>query len=291
MPGPIQKAPTCVPARYGLLSVAEVEEVSEGHWAADEGFQYDLESCGEILALSGRCTPTPENKSDALEGVGVEVSESFTLIAGYKCSVPGRPVSEAWDFAERRLTQGESRGVEKAFWTGVDSLDARIPQTLTGVDELDDPLAVDLTPVVGTAINITDATALLEDWAGDVMSCSPIIHVTRGIATYMAESGLITPSGQIMYAAGTGSRVAVGGGYSNTGPDGLPAAAGEGWMFISGGVKVLRAPMFFTPERGNNGAAINREINDIEVFAERTYGFELGCGLAAVLVDLNSCCG
>jgi len=282
--GVLVGAPGCSPARYGLLSVAEVEdrEETEGHWQA--GFSHDVESCDELLAMSNDCTPTPDTKVGSLDGVGTEDGDSFTLVAGYKCSLGGRPIEDAWDFAQRRLDRGTDRGLERVFWTGQDSFGNNIRESLG-----QNPDVVDLTPVAG-AVAITDGVALLESWAGENMPCGPIIHAARGIGTYLAERSLIEAEGTQLYARGTGSRIAIGGGYLVSGPNGVAAPAGEGWLFVTGGVKILRSPSFFTPPRTPAGAAVNRAINDVQVFAERTFGFLIDCGIAAIRVNLKSCC-
>lgn len=276
----------CVPPRYGLLTVAEIEDRDEaaGHWQA--GFSQDVASCDDIIVMSNDCAPTPENKEGALGGVDTFDGDPFTLVAGYECSVGGRPVEDAWRFAGDRLTQGEARAVERTFWTGLDNFGNPIRNTL-GYAYEEDEGAFDVTPD-DTAVPITDGLALLESWAGDNMSCAPVIHAGRGLAVYMANAGLLEPSGQILYSKGTGSRIAIGGGYLVNGPLGVEPAVGEGWMFVTGSIKVVRSPMFFTPEEGEKAAAINRSTNDIQVFAERTYGITRGCGLAAVRVILGS---
>lgn len=285
--GTLITPPACVPARYTLFSVAEVEDRPEtaGHWQA--GFSHDNISCGDLVVVSP-CIGgenTTENKEDAATGLATEDGDPFTVVAGYECSVPGRSVTEAWDLAEEKLTRGEVRAVERAFWTGQDSNGNEIRESLGGTNAG----AVDITPTPGTAVSITDGFALMENWAGENNPCTPVFHANRGLATYLAERRLIEADGEVMRAVGTGSRVVVGGGYQLTGPVGDVPGAGESWLYVSGGIKILRSPTFFTPERQDTGGAVDRVVNDITVFAERTYGILLGeCGIAAVLVNLCS---
>lgn len=292
-PGVEVTGPNCVRSRYGLLSVAETEEVPDGHW--ESGFHHIQVSCEDIETRVVNCPQdtTPKDTEDA--GLDFPVGDAFTLIAPFKCSTGGLRLSEAWDYAEERLNRAEDRSLEQVFWTGRDALDNRVRGALgsaiIGPDDDDDETeeVVDLTPAAG-AVSITDGLALLEQWAGENMACQPVIHAARGIATYLAERHLIGPEGEMMRALGTGSRVAVGGGYSTTGPDHTAADAGEAWLWVSGSIKVRRAPVFFTPTRTEEAAAVDRIINNVTVFAERNYGFTRECGLAAIKVNLKSCC-
>lgn len=284
--GTLIQGASCVPARYGLLTVAEIDDraETEGHWQM--GFRQEVESCKELMVLSNDCSPTPENKAPSLDGYVTFDGDPFTLVAGYTCAVGGSlPIDEAWGSAEDRLTQGEARAVERTFWTGLDSVGNPIRNGLGSADAD----VVDVTPVTG-AVFITDGVSLLEAWAGENMSCAPIVHASRGVSTYMADRNLVEPIGQVLYLRGTGSRVSVGGGYLATGPEGVEAPDGEAWLFLTGSVKVMRSPLFHTPPRGDTAAAIDRQINDVTVFAERTYGFTRECGIAAVRVILTSCC-
>lgn len=280
-PGVEVDAPACVFPRYGLLSVAEVEDVADGHWLTK--FHTEIESCDDLEVRAIHCEGDARTQPKLTEGpLDFPESDPFTLVAPFECSTGGLRLSDAWTHAENRLDQGESRSLERTFWTGRDRFANELGGTMGG-----DPDAVDLTPGTG-AVSITDGFALLEQWAGENMPCGPVLHAARGLGVYLAERNLIEPSGNVMYSSGTGSRVAVGGGYNTTGPDGTPAATGEGWLWVTGAIKVLRGPKFFTPDRGDVASAVDRTVNDITVFAERNYGFTRGCGLAAIRVNLKS---
>lgn len=270
--GVLVDPPGCTPPRFGLLSVAEVEDRTDGHW--ELGVNYDLMSCEDLITVEV-CPVLPEDKTPSATGWNNATSSPFALVAGYKCSTGGRTrLSEAWDYAGKRLDRGEGRSLERRFWT-VD---------LAGATDV-----VDLTPE-GGAVAITDGLAMLESALGDCSPCNPIIHASRGMGTYLAERHLIGAEGNVMTALGTGSQVAVGGGYPLTGPAGDEPAAGEAWIFGTGSVKILRGSTFFTPDRSDTAASVDRAINDQMVFAERFYAALLDCCKFAVRVNLKSCC-
>lgn len=274
--------PACVPTRYGLASVAEFEERTEPHWAA--GFYHEQLSCDALQSISLTCATLGEAKDSADSGLSFPTGDPFALVAPFECSTGGLLLSRAWDLAGERLDRSEGRSLETVYWTGRDSAGNVVDGTLGGTAGV-----VDVTPG-GGAVDITTGVALLEDWAGDNMPCGPVIHAQRGLGTYFAERNLVAANGNLMYMSGTGTRVALGGGYQASGPNNVAAAAGEAWMFVTGSVKVVRGAKFFTPDQGDNAAAVDRLVNDVTVFAERIYGTMSDCGIAAVRVTLSSCC-
>lgn len=281
-PGVEIDGPICDPSPYGIFSVATIEDLPEGHWM--DGTFHEQESCDDLLVVSQFCEP--HTKTDSAAGPAFPESDTFVVVAGYECATAGDTLAVAHDRAEERLAQGEERSVERTFWTGKDGTPAA-NTVRTNLNQ--NPDAVDLTPG-GVATSITNGLALLESWAGENMACRPVLHVNRGVAVYLDKHDHIRPDGDVMFVRSTGSRVVVGGGYLVTGPNGVAAPAGEGWLYITGAVKILRSPVFFTPPRDDQAAAVDLQINDVAVFAERFYSVSLGCGLAAVRVTLTDCC-
>lgn len=284
--GVLVAPPSCVPSKYGLLSVAEVEDRPDGHWMA--GIEYELETCEDLFVLTPKCNQLTQDL-DPKDATGGNVSfdnfaDPFTMVAAYECGTVGRALSEAWEHAEIRLDRGENRTIERTFWTGKDRKGNAIRQSLG-----ENSNVVDLTPVAG-ALSISDGLATLESWAGDEYPCQPILHAQRGLAVYMGQSNVIRHDNDEMRVVGTGSRVVVGGGYTASGPMGNVPAPGESWLFVTGSIKVNRGPKFFTPDRGEDAAAVDRVVNDVTVFAERTYAIQQDCIVGAVRVILQSCC-
>lgn len=286
-PGVEVDGPACVPARFSLYSVAEVDDREDGHWQA--GNYHRQLPCGDIQTVSTDCVPGDVIKDTTDAFPSFPESDAFALVAPYDCSTGGSlPLSEAWDLATERLTRSEIRSVERAFWTGLDSQGVTVRTSLG-----QNPDAVDLTPVAG-AVSITDGVALLESWAGENMACAPIIHAARGLGTYFAERNLVhadfKDAAGVLRMTGTGSRVAIGGGYLVSGPMGDAPAAGEGWIYVTGSVKVTRGPVFHTPTRDDQAGAVDRLINDVTVYAERMVSIATECGIAAIKVKLCGCC-
>jgi hypothetical protein len=285
--GVLVAAPACPPSPYGLKSVADVLEQPFDQFG--KGVEWDFVACGyDPGVVSGQCPALPESQTKvAQRGFDTASSGAFAVYAGFICNA--MELGRAWDFADTLLTRNWWRAVERAFWTGQDQDGNPVDSSLGTAD------VTDLSASTG-AVEITAGLAMLESFAADCFDCLPIIHGQRGIAPYIQErSHLETADGGKRFAA-TGTLFAPGGGYLSTGPSdesgdesGDPED-GTAWLYVTGAVNVLHTPTFFTPRKDDAAAAVDREINNVEVFAERGVAFQLGCCVGAVQVNLTSCC-
>lgn len=283
--GVLVEGPAHVPARYGLLSVAELVDDPDGHWLT--GVLNDVEACDD-LTIHSACPVEPmPNKEDDATSYHTNHSDPFFLVAGFKCSTVGMTRQRAHDIAGRRLSRGENRGLERAFWNGLDAGGNALEGSLT-----QNPDVLDITPVSG-AIDLTSGVAMLESAMGDCYPGTAVLHANRGVATYLAERMVLEDDNGVQRFRATGSSLVVGGGYNITGPVGnahADPASGEGWMFATGAIKVLRGPTAFVPELPSDPSMVDRVINNYTVFAERPYDILLDCCIFAVRVQTVSCC-
>lgn len=284
------EGPACVPTRFGLRSVADVSVDGTAGWT--KGLEWDELACGyDPGIVSGQCPTLPEQRKTAVRGYGTNYADAFAVYAGWECSTGGLTLSEAWDNAEELLERNWWRTLERAFWLGVDQDDNPIRTTLASSE------VTDLTPFDG-ALEISSGVAKLESFAGDCFDCEPIIHANRGIGTYLQERGLLLREDGMQTLAATGTRVALGGGYPISGPSPTESgesgaeelADGEAWLYVTGSVKITHSNTFFTPPKNDLAGAVDREVNDITIFAERFAAFQLGCCVGAVRVNLTGCC-
>lgn len=273
-------SPPCREPLLGLKSVAEVVEKTGDEWA--RGLEWDELPCGYTpVAVSGPCPDLPEHLKVPARGKGYSDSAAFVLYAGWECSTGGLPISEAWDNAEELLRRGWWKGIEAAFWGGVDQDGNPIDSSLRQAD------AEDVTPS-GGATDLVSSVAALEDFAAECMDCEPIIHVRPGVATHLARWGLVELADGVLRMKGTGTLVSPGRGYGTVGPDGSEPSAGEVWLYVTGGVRVTHGATFFTPDRGDEAGAVDRLVNNVTVYAERFVALQLGCCVGAVRADLES---
>jgi hypothetical protein len=165
-------------------------------------------------------------------------------------------------WARTAFGMGEAYAVEEGFWRTV----------------LAQP---DTTIVSGTGIPLLDGIALAERYAASVYGGIPTLHMDRGMATFGLASMALENSLDWTITTRQGSLVANGGGYDlNTGPTGLPAAAGTDWLYVTGYVTIGRTPL--TVNR-----VLDHAQNSQQVLAERTYIPLVDCFKAAILIDLE----
>jgi hypothetical protein len=241
-------APVRESIRGGLLSVARVIDAPKE--ALYVGVKY----------LRGDNTPPVpvpdigEDKEFAIFEDAVE-AEPFTLYKGVDYAMLlGAQTDVAGHF-----TAGESYGVEKALQAGV----------------LNDQ-ATDLTPTAGTPVtNIKYAIGLLEQYAADSYVGLPILHGNRQAVALMGQ--YVTDTGGFKLFTKQGTPIANGGGYGPDGPD--TAGAGEAWLYITGGITILRGPLDVYP-------AHNLKSNRNLALAERTYVPVVDSFVAAILVGI-----
>jgi hypothetical protein len=234
--------------RGGLLSVARIVDAPKE--ALYLGVKY----------LQGDETPPApvpdigEDKEFAIFEDAVE-AEPFTLYKGVEYAML---LGEQTDVAAQ-FNAGETYGVEKALQAGV----------------LND-LATDLTPTSGTPVtNIKYAIGLLEQYAADSYGGLPLLHGNKVAVSLM--SVFISDTGGLKLFTKQGTPIANGGGYGPDGPD--TAGAGEAWLYISGGVTILRGPLDVYPAHNLKG---NRTL----ALAERTYVPVVDSFVAAILVGI-----
>lgn len=255
----------------------ELDERTDNEWL--KGLWFDQESCAELHVVSMQCPPLIEQLKLSERGFNTENVDPFVIYAGYECSTGGAIPADAWDHAEHRFDQGWLRSLERALWTGVDQDGNAFRESLAGF------APVDLTPG-GGAVDLTIGLGLLEGAMAGATACWPIIHANAQLGPFFASRALLHHTGDVLRTS-SGSRLVLGGGYPITGPANTAPGAGEAWIFASGGVRVTTGPKFFTPDRGALGWAVDRTVNDIEVFAEKGFAVQLACGLFAVRVKFS----
>ncbi len=181
-----------------------------------------------------------------------------------------RQLSELVTSVTPQVTQtlGEGRAMEEGF----------AEATFAG--------ATDLTPS-GTAVDIVDGLAILEEYAATVYGGNPVIHVPRGVGTRLFARHAIVRGARTL-ETGLGSLVAAGAGYADiTGPS--DPATGATWMFATGTVLVHRGAIKDTDPAMILGTQPN--INEWWSLVERVYNVGVECFVAAVEVTATACCG
>jgi hypothetical protein len=283
--GLLVPGPQAVPARYGLFSVAQAGDTADGHWQA--GLEFEDPLCAGIRSTLPHCgDPSPEPAAKEPDpGPIFRSVDPFTLIGSYDCSVGGRPVSQAFDIATRRLLAREEQGVEEILWTGV-TVDGTLSSSLAGGDTDATVVVTDLTGA--STLDPVAALDVLEEAMGTCVPGQGVIHVPYRAASTLSSRYLVVPEdvpAGTSFRTHVGNLVALGAGYPGTGPANIAVAANETWIFGTGQVMVWKGDVFLNPPEV--AQAIDRILNNITVYAERTYAVGFSCCLFAVRMSLS----
>lgn len=280
--------PASEPQKYGLVDALKFIDINDAHWQT--GVTWENKLCVNADTTLPDCPVGTQPAKHHDRGLTFGFSDPFTVYGHYTCSTVGRPAQEAFDIATARLISNEHKSVESTFWTGTTDVGTVRPSLAIG-----DPFAgitpVDLTPG-GGAVDAVSALFLLER---ALSQCAPglgLIHINYGLMNYFAYHHLVhletEPDGTQCYYTKMGQKVVAGAGYPGSGPSNVAALTGENWIFASSQVHALKSEIFLTPDIPKE--AINRNLNDITVFAERTWSLGFSCCLFAVRMQLV-CCG
>jgi hypothetical protein len=278
--GLLVPGPRVIPRRFGLFSVTGVSNPADPHWQAGAEFEDALcVGVDTTLPVCGVVSP-PYNKTPE-GGPEFRMTDPFTVYGSYECSTGGRSAQDAFDIARRRLDAWQEYGVESVLWTGTTAAGDVHPSLSDGDGAAF--VATDVTPAAGAA-DAVSAMALLEGALADCTPGAGVIHVPYEAIPALKASALIIREGDSITTT-TGQLVVAGAGYPVTGPAADVPAAGEVWIFGTGPVLVLGSDVFLTPD--TLAAAVDRSINDVTVYAERTFAVGISCCLIAVLMNIS----
>jgi hypothetical protein len=273
---------------YGILSSATtVIEDNDERWLS--GLTYPTIDAGASVTLA----PIGGNSSD-LNGSEVISPDGtkppyrfyypFDIKASMKASTMGSTPEEIYANAEAVINTVTQKAVEIEFWKGV------IARTLQATDSGNRFLGsaagtdfIDVTPAGSTGgVKPRYAQALLEQALGDAtIGSKGVFHTPRAIASVLK----VKDSNGVL-KTNLGTPVVAGAGYSMTGPDGQPAAAGKAWMYATGPLTVRLGPIAVLP--GETSQAVDTRINTITYYIDRAAAVTWSTSnLYAVLVDLS----
>lgn len=256
MPKFYVEPPVTKPLQFGLLSVADVRTMPDGHWAA--GIEWETEYCGVTEVATQPCVDDFETPKTPFNPEGTTEADAFTVYAMAECRATG-DWARGSTHATNALTRGEDRGVEQGVWQRMMADDNLV--VLSGT----------YTPLSGLA--------RLEDAIANVYPGQATIHMPRNLASVLGTQQVGRHGTHL--ETNLGSLVAAGAGYSiDTGPDNAASTAGSSWMIATGSVLILRGnamvkgPFMVQEPRDNTYVAL----------AERTYVAGWECAVLAVKV-------
>lgn len=254
--------------RYGLFSVAEIDESVDPH-AFLGGVQYIVGNCGDAVGYAVNCAPALASKTFTNEP-SFNTANPFVVYAGRLCGPVGFTEAESQRLVFEKLKANEQAVVENVFSR---QLFGQSPGLSNNPD------VVTVAAVAGT--NFADQLGRLEAAFYAAYGYAGIIHAPVRSGMHMAEQHLLTPDAehplpgnQRVWRTAIGSAVSIGNYAGNSPVDAAPAAGHE-WIYITPPVKIWRqsdAQVFVSPIEGS----LNRTTNQETWLAERSYvmGFE-----------------
>lgn len=287
------RAPAVVPLPYDLMSVATLvtDDEDQVHWR--NGIQFQPQACEPAATTLAQCpVVTGFTKEATADGVPARGAMAFTTYATIPCS----PVGNFWEEAITRVTaqliNGESRATSEVFWTGVVTTpgggsDVVYPHLASDDNVFSSTGEVQLqtaATIVITGVDVVEGLGALEQALAECYGGRGVIHAPREVIPHFATNHLLERVGGRYETVG-GNLAAFGPGYTGSGPNGSDAPAGMAWIYATGAVSVRKDPMVkITSDRI---AGLDRSVNTLQLYAERTYVFSWDCCLFAALVDLG----
>lgn len=280
------KPPMCIDtSKYGLINVIKPQTNLDPHWMAS-GIQWVDDLCGPpITGFIDECPPASGYTKPAQRELNFCTADPFLALGSFECPPVGTPASEAFEIARRRLLAWESYQVENILWTGVSANGLVNPSFAFGNPDCD-ILPEDISP--GGAVDVVQAIGLLEQRLSSLVPCGGTIHVPSGLIPFLAASYQLVLDEDGFYRTPGGLRIIAGDGYPGSGPANIPAIAGETWVFGTGPLVAVRSNVTMVPNEFKE--AVDRQINNVTVRAERFYSIGWSCTLLAIRVKLSCAC-
>lgn len=292
MPGPRQlvEPPTFIDRNYGLLSVVQARyDEPEAHWRNGVTFQ-TLCGIGSSTYDPFCIEPDPASKA-ATHTTPIRGAQPFTPFAEVDCSPVGYDQAAQRARGVDALTRSESYQVENVFWTGAAGGDADAVYPHLAADEavVDTGsvpsilLQCAASTVTGsTVLDITEGIGRLEKALGDCSNGQGVIHIPLILGEQLFRANAAKVDGAQIKTQ-TGNLVALGAGYTGSGPDGT-FISNAVWIYATGPVFAYRS----SAETFNFRESFDRANNTVRTITERTYvlGFDCCC-LFAVPVSVG----
>jgi|SRR6185369_2565957 hypothetical protein len=223
-------------------------------------------NCYTINCIDSHGSKTLTNQKSVITG------DPFIVYSSVTCAPVGLDDPRLKNFLYEQLAGAEQGVVENVLSQG---LCGAAPSLANNT-----PLATDLTPTPGTAVDPVKAVSLLEDWLYARYGLMGVLHVPAALASYFDFLWLGDMNNRGVWTTHMGTQI-VFGNYSGKKPDGTGPAAGEKFIYITGQVAVWRtsdADLFVT----TIDETLNRTTNQVTAVMEREYIVTYDCFAAAV---------
>lgn len=280
MAGPRQlvSPPVFSDRAYGLLSVVQARyDEPDQHWRNGITWQ-DL--CGMAgTTVDPFCTDLTVSSKIANFTTPVYGAQPFTVFGEVDCSPVGYSQQEQRARALDALGRAESWQVERTFWTGSAAATGNMvyPHLAANTAVYDPNIATIQLQCAATAVSgsvildIVEGVGRLEAAMANCYNGQPTIHVPKVLGPQLGQWGVVKADGGVLKTL-SGSLVALGAGYTGSGPDGtIPSNAV--WIYATPPVIAYRSGMETFAFR----ESLDRTTNTVKTIAERTYVLGFSC--------------
>ena len=188
----------------------------------------------------------------------MQASESYQL------------ANELWDGA---VTQAETPDLDNRWLAAADALS----DTVTN----------------GPSAVATALACVEQGLAETLYGQQGMVHVTPSVLQHLAARAYVRQDGNV-WVTPMGHVVVADAGYSGSGPDGAPASTSQ-WMYGTSFIQIRLGPVEIIPgtldDARGLAAAMDRQLNDIVVYAGRLAGYQWSnhCAHIAAEVDIPVC--
>lgn len=256
--------------RYGIFSVAEIDESVDPHaWLG--GVQFITGNCGNAVGYDVRCGVDLASKTFTNEPA-FNFATPFVVHAGRLCGTVGFTEAESMRWTFEKLRANEQAVVEDVFSR----------QLFGQAPGLSNATVVNTVATVAGS-NFADALGRLEASFYANYGYAGTMHVPFIAGMHMSEQHLLwpdsehpMPGNQRVWRTAAGSVVSIGN-YAGRSPVDAAAAVGHQWIYMTPPVKIWRqsdAQVFVSPIEGS----LNRTTNQETWLAERSYVMGYECG-------------
>lgn len=261
--------PATTPLSSSVLDHAAVEEKNDFGLRNNKGL-WPSYNCLDTLVPTALCPDPVAGYKEFANGVWIPGFE-FAVYGGVQCSAVGLDEADMKAEIARVFDLNAGKGVEQALRLN------RFVATTSG-----DPVQWDAPEDLGTAPSIGVALAKLEGYAATVYAGEPTLHLPRAAVLLASGLGLIVERDGKFFTK-TGAKVAAGGGYDESAPDGVYDMYATGEVYVERSEQINVSAIVIPGDgsglgSGENGLADNTVIG----LAERMYRVAVDCFVAKV---------
>lgn len=241
----VEASPSLDAPQFGLMSASTLVQWDDPH--LHNGVEFTPNASGLAGFEATDCVDEPADPRDIPDGIPTAIASPIIVYGGFTCRSVGITDALLDGYARARLSAGEVAGVESRLWSAVDN-------SLTDGAHI----------LSTTAVSLTAAVGLIEEWFGARYGGTPVIHAPRRLGALAGQKVLAIRDKSKMVTT-LGSTWSFGN-YPGTAPAGQ---TGPLWLVASGQVQVRRSDV--TVLGSTMQTALNRRTNSVYAVAHRTY--------------------